>query len=46
MFEILENEVLTPNVHRMVICAPRIAKARQWVSLSLSGLKRKVSVSR
>jgi len=29
MFEILENEVLAPNVHRMVIRAPRIAKVRQ-----------------
>ncbi len=29
MFEILENEVLAPNVHRMVLRAPRIAKVRQ-----------------
>ncbi|MEZ4483471.1 MAG: sulfide/dihydroorotate dehydrogenase-like FAD/NAD-binding protein [Syntrophotaleaceae bacterium] len=29
MFEILENEVLAPNVHRMVIRAPRIARVRQ-----------------
>ncbi len=29
MFEILENDVLAPNVHRLVIRAPRIAKARK-----------------
>lgn len=29
MFEILENEVLAPDVHRMVIHAPRIAEVRQ-----------------
>jgi len=29
MFEVLENGTLAPNVHRMVIRAPRIAKARQ-----------------
>lgn len=29
MFEVLQNETLAPNVHRMVIRAPRIAKARQ-----------------
>jgi len=28
-FEILENEVLAPDVHRMVIRAPQIAKVRQ-----------------
>jgi NAD(P)H-flavin reductase len=28
-FEILENEILAPDVHRMVIRAPRIAKVRQ-----------------
>ncbi|WP_225071504.1 sulfide/dihydroorotate dehydrogenase-like FAD/NAD-binding protein [Desulfuromonas sp. CSMB_57] len=29
MFEVLQNDTLAPNVHRMVIRAPRIAKARQ-----------------
>jgi ferredoxin--NADP+ reductase len=29
MFEVLQNDMLAPNVHRMVIRAPRIAKARQ-----------------
>lgn len=29
MFEVLQNGTLAPNVHRMVIRAPRIAKARQ-----------------
>ncbi|MEZ4483472.1 MAG: hypothetical protein R2864_02370 [Syntrophotaleaceae bacterium] len=29
MFKILENEVLAPDVHRMVIRAPRIARVRQ-----------------
>ncbi|MCK5113594.1 MAG: sulfide/dihydroorotate dehydrogenase-like FAD/NAD-binding protein [Phycisphaerae bacterium] len=29
MFEVISNEVLTDNVHRMVIKAPRIAKSRQ-----------------
>jgi ferredoxin--NADP+ reductase len=29
MFEVLKNEILAPNVHQMVIRAPRIAKARQ-----------------
>lgn len=29
MFEILENEVLAPDVHRMVIRAPLIARVRQ-----------------
>jgi hypothetical protein len=28
MCEVLQNETLAPNVHRMVIRAPRIAKAR------------------
>jgi len=28
MFKVLENEVLAPNLHRLVILAPRIAKAR------------------
>jgi ferredoxin--NADP+ reductase len=29
MFEVLQNDTLAPNLHRMVIRAPRIAKARQ-----------------
>jgi ferredoxin--NADP+ reductase len=29
MFEILQNDILAPNVHRLVIRAPRIAKARK-----------------
>lgn len=29
MFEVLSNKVLAPNVHRMVVRAPRIAKARK-----------------
>ncbi len=29
MFEILQNDTLAPNVHRLVIRAPRIAKARK-----------------
>ncbi len=29
MFKVLENDEIAPNVHRMVVAAPRIAKARQ-----------------
>ncbi|MDD4888692.1 MAG: sulfide/dihydroorotate dehydrogenase-like FAD/NAD-binding protein [Phycisphaerae bacterium] len=29
MFEVLRNETLAPQVHRMVVRAPRVAKARQ-----------------
>jgi len=29
MFEVLQNDTLAPNVHRLVIRAPRIAKARK-----------------
>jgi ferredoxin--NADP+ reductase len=29
MFEVLENEILAPNLHRMRVRAPRIAKARK-----------------
>ncbi|MEZ4598498.1 MAG: sulfide/dihydroorotate dehydrogenase-like FAD/NAD-binding protein [Syntrophotaleaceae bacterium] len=29
MFEVMENEILAPNLHRMVVRAPRIAKARK-----------------
>jgi ferredoxin--NADP+ reductase len=29
MFEVIRNDILAPNVHRMVIRAPRIAKARK-----------------
>lgn len=29
MFEILENDIIAPNVHRMVVKAPRIAAARK-----------------
>jgi NAD(P)H-flavin reductase len=29
MFEILSNHVLAPNVHRLIISAPRVAKARK-----------------
>ena len=29
MFEVLQNDMLAPNVHRLVIRAPRIAKARK-----------------
>jgi ferredoxin--NADP+ reductase len=29
MFEVLENETLAPNVHRLVVRAPRVAKARK-----------------
>jgi ferredoxin--NADP+ reductase len=29
MFEVIRNETLAPNLHRMVVRAPRIAAARQ-----------------
>ncbi len=29
MFEVLSNEILAPNLHRMVVMAPRIASARK-----------------
>ncbi|AJE02742.1 sulfide/dihydroorotate dehydrogenase-like FAD/NAD-binding protein [Geobacter pickeringii] len=29
MFEILENEILAPNLHRLVVKAPRVASARK-----------------
>ncbi|HWI41300.1 MAG TPA: sulfide/dihydroorotate dehydrogenase-like FAD/NAD-binding protein [Verrucomicrobiae bacterium] len=29
MFEVLENEILAPNLHRMVVKAPRVAAARK-----------------
>ena len=29
MFEVISNDQLAPNVHRMVVSAPRVASARK-----------------
>ena len=29
MFEVISNEILAPNLHRMVVLAPRVARARK-----------------
>ncbi len=29
MFEVISNDILAPNLHRLVVRAPRVAKARR-----------------